>query len=72
MRLYDISQLAVLEAGKLVGIVDESDLLLAVQHGGANFDRPVREVMSSHIRTIDRRAEIKELLPIFDAGWWRW
>ena len=68
MRLYDVSQLAVLESGKLAGIVDESDLLLAVQHGGANFDRPVREVMSSNIRTIDRRAEIKELLPIFDAG----
>jgi cystathionine beta-synthase len=68
MRLYDVSQLAVLDGGKLVGIVDESDLLLAVQKGGPNFDRPVREVMSGNIRSIDRRAAMEELLPIFDAG----
>ena len=31
MKLYDISQLPVLDAnGKVVGIVDESDILLAV------------------------------------------
>ena len=30
MRLYDVSQLPVLDGGKIVGILDESDLLLAV------------------------------------------
>ena len=29
MRLYDVSQLPVLEGAKIVGILDESDLLLA-------------------------------------------
>ena len=28
MKLYDVSQLPVLENGKIVGILDESDLLL--------------------------------------------
>ncbi len=68
MRLYDVSQLAVVDKQRLIGIVDESDLLLAVQHGGANFDGLVRDVMSKNIRTVDHRAKIDELFPIFDAG----
>jgi cystathionine beta-synthase len=72
MRLYDVSQLAVLEADRLVGIVDESDLLLAAyrQRGeqpGA-FDRPVRDVMSRNVQTVSRTARIDDLMPIFDAG----
>jgi cystathionine beta-synthase len=36
MRLYDISQLPVLENGKVVGIIDEWDLL---RHIGGDGDR---------------------------------
>jgi len=31
MKLYDISQIPVLENGKVIGIVDEWDLLIATQ-----------------------------------------
>jgi cystathionine beta-synthase len=68
MRLYDVSQLAVLDGEKLAGIVDEGDLLLAVQRSDDAFDRPVREVMTSNVKTVDRRATIDQLMPIFEAG----
>jgi hypothetical protein len=68
MRLYDVSQLAVVDGEKLVGIVDEGDLLLAVRRGESAFDRPVREVMTANVRTIDRRAPLDELMSILDSG----
>jgi cystathionine beta-synthase len=75
MRLYDVSQLPVLdETGRLAGIVDESDLLFAAHHGNnpgdhvTAFDRPVREVMTTRVKTVDHRADIDDLFPIFDEG----
>jgi cystathionine beta-synthase len=68
MRLYDVSQLAVMDGDKLVGIVDEGDLLLAVRRDDAAFDGPVRNVMSANVKTIDHRAGFEELTAILDAG----
>ena len=68
MRLYDVSQLAVVEGDGLAGIVDESDLLLAAQADPAAFERPVRDVMSRNVQAVDYRAGIQELGPLFDAG----
>jgi cystathionine beta-synthase len=69
MRIYDVSQLPVMENGRLTGIVDESDLLLAAHRGGGDaFDRRVRDVMSSNVQTIDHRAPIEDLFPILDSG----
>ena len=68
MRMFDVSQLPVLEDGHLAGIVDESDLLLAVHRDRGAFERPLREVMTTKVRTLDHRASIDDLMPIFDAG----
>lgn len=65
MKLYDISQLPVIEHGKVAGILDESDLLLAVADDIARFTRPVREAMTTKLETIDARAGLAKLLPIF-------
>ena len=32
------------------------------------FESPVRQVMTTKVRTVDRRASIDDLMPIFDAG----
>ncbi|MDU7250646.1 MAG: CBS domain-containing protein, partial [Klebsiella pneumoniae] len=49
MRLYDISQLPVLEDGRVVGIVDEWDLIRHVQGDRQRFSLPVSEAMSRHV-----------------------
>ncbi|MDP7008628.1 MAG: cystathionine beta-synthase [Phycisphaerales bacterium] len=66
MRLYDISQLAVLdEAGSVVGIIDESDLLLAVHKDPANFRSPCSEFMTKELDTLAAHNTIDDLLPLF-------
>ena len=68
MRLYDVSQLPVLEGGEIVGIVDESDLLIAAQRDTALFRNPVREFMSTKLITVDAKAPLESLMPLFDQG----
>ncbi|QIU90493.1 pyridoxal-phosphate dependent enzyme [Yokenella regensburgei] len=68
MRLYDISQLPVLEASRVVGIVDEWDLLSHVQGDSQRFGLPVREAMTREVETLDKTAPESALKPIFDRG----
>ena len=66
MRLYDISQMAVLDGnGKVVGILDESDILLAVVKDTKNFTKPVREFMTTELSTISADSPIDDLMPLF-------
>ena len=69
MRTADVSQLPVLENDKIVGLVDESDMLDALltdPTGSANvFNRHVGDVMVSRIETISANAPIAELPPLF-------
>jgi cystathionine beta-synthase len=68
MRLYDVSQLPVLEGGEIVGLIDESDLLLAAERDAALFRNPVREFMSTKLVTVDAHASLESLFPLFDQG----
>ena len=73
MRSSDISQLAVMEGGKLAGIIDESDILsaTAADHGAErdrSFAQPVRTAMTSHVRTLPADAPMSALKPIFDRN----
>jgi cystathionine beta-synthase len=66
MKLYDVSQLPVLEGDRVVGLVDESDLLLAVIENPARFDEPVGAAMTANIETIAADAPIAALRRVFD------
>jgi cystathionine beta-synthase len=66
MKLYDVSQLPVISEGKLVGIVDESDLLLAVAASPLRFNDRVGDAMVTELTEIDVAAPVEDLMPIFD------
>ncbi|KFG69949.1 cystathionine beta-synthase [Microvirga sp. BSC39] len=72
MRSSDVSQLPVIDDGRVVGLIDESDVLDAlVANEGAPqsvFDKPVRDVMVTRLQTIAADAPVRELLPLFAAG----
>jgi cystathionine beta-synthase len=68
MKLYDVSQLPVLKDGKIVGIVDEEDILLRVAENPGYFRRPVSEAMESHLVTVPPDATIEQLMDIFKRG----
>ena len=68
MKLYDVSQLPVIENEDLVGIIDESDLLLAVYDKQQQFSNPVSAAMTSELELVQVDAPLATLLPVFDAG----
>ena len=65
MKLYDISQIPVLEGDKVVGIIDESDILWAVHHDHETFTDKVVTAMTAEIETVPVKAGINDLVPIF-------
>jgi cystathionine beta-synthase len=65
MRLFDISQIPVMEGERLAGIIDESDLVLHVQGNPARFNDPVSTAMVTSLETVESDAPVSALLPIF-------
>ena len=68
MKLYDVSQLPVMDGDQIVGIVDESDVLLHVYGDEKRFRDPVSTAMVSKLDVLDVTAPIESLLPVFDRG----
>ncbi len=68
MRMADVSQVPVVEKGRCVGVLDESDLLLAIHGDAARFDSPVRLAMTSRLETISADAGIEAVYNILDRG----
>jgi len=68
MKLYDVSQLPVLKDGRIVGIVDEEDILAEVYDNPEHFNEPVAEAMESHLVTVPPSASVAELMDIFNRG----
>jgi len=78
MKLYDVSQVAIVESlpdpdktgkrrSKAIGIIDESDVLLALLNEDTLLDRPVSEFMTKRLETIAHDSPIESLVPIFRA-----
>ena len=65
---HGISQLPVLDQGKLAGIITESDLLHALVSGRVTADTIVAEVMVRKVSTVAMHASSSELPSIFERG----
>jgi len=68
MRAADISQLPVLHEGRLIGLLDESDVLLRVQGDSARFRDPVRSAMSERVETLAPTADVTALISTLKQG----
>ncbi len=69
MKLYDISQLPVLdEAGRVIGIIDEEDILFPLMDQSSDFSACVGDIMTKRLETIARDQPIAALKPIFQKG----
>jgi cystathionine beta-synthase len=68
MRMYSVSQMAVLdERDRVLGIIDESDILLALYRDRGALQRPVSEFMTSNLETVPPTTRPEDLIPIFRA-----
>ena len=68
MREAGISQLPVMDGERIVGILDESDVLLHVYGDEARFADPARAAMVQRLDKVAVHAPIEALLPVFDRG----
>ncbi len=68
MRASDVSQLPVLKDDKLVGIVDEEDLLLNVYSDEKLFSEEIGSIMVSKLDTLDVHANEKDLYKTLSEG----
>jgi cystathionine beta-synthase len=68
MRVADVSQVPVVDNGRAVGILDESDLLLAVHNNAAAFREPVGIAMTSRLETLAPQATLDDVLAVLDKG----
>jgi len=66
MKMYDVSQLPVMESDKLIGLIAETDILLSVLGNPEGFTIRVVQAMARKLVTIDVKSPIESLLPIFE------
>jgi cystathionine beta-synthase len=69
MKLYDISQIPVLEGERVIGLIDEWDLLSAVQEDPAKFRLPVRSAMTQRLETVGLDTPLSDLIDTFKKGY---
>ncbi len=72
MRTADVSQLPVVEDSKVVGILDESDILAfvegAARHRAARFREPVEKAMTRKLNTLQIGQSLDALPPLFERN----
>ena len=69
MKLYDVSQLPVIENRNIVGFIDESDILLAVAHSNDRFNNAVNTAMVTELAVVEVNDPIDKLMPIFNKDY---
>ncbi len=72
MRGADVSQLPVVQRNRIVGILDESDILAYVEGDAARralrFKDPVKAAMTANLHTVQVRDRMEVLPPIFERN----
>ncbi len=68
MKLYDVSQLPVLDGEHIVGIIDEEDILIRIFDHEQRFREPVASAMTSKLDTVAPTASLAAVLEIFKKG----
>ena len=68
MKLYDVSQLPVIDGENLVGILDESDVLMHVHAEEKRFNDAVSTAMMTHLNKLQVGESMQALIPVFERG----
>lgn len=69
MKMYDVSQLPVMVKEKLSGIINETDILLAITGNPDGFQIKVAQAMVKDLHTVDVNTAPESLLEAFAEGY---
>jgi cystathionine beta-synthase len=67
-KVHDVSQIPVLDGEKIVGLIDEYDMLMAVSRGESHFRDPVSKHMETVLETLEPTRSLDDVLKILDRG----
>ncbi len=65
MRMFDVSQIPVMQEGNIVGLIDESDILLGIYEDKDSFQMKVGEVMVTELELLPPSARIDAVVQLF-------
>ena len=68
MKLHDVSQVPVLDGDRIVGLVDESDVLYGIFGKRTRFDAGVKEVMNTHLTKLKPSDGLNAVMEVFKKG----
>ena len=68
MKLYDISQIPVVEGERVIGLLDEWDLLMAVQDDPDQFHLLVADAMTQNLESVALNTPLASLIDTFNKG----
>lgn len=68
MKTFDVSQVPVIMGDEIVGLIDETDILLAVVGNPSGFTIKAGNLMNDKLIKIKVHQPITDLLPIFERG----
>src|SRR5436305_6609478 len=69
MRSAEVSQVPVVDdSGKVVGLLDESDVRVKVHQDPERFNHAVHTAMTDNLETLSPAAKMKDLLEVFERG----
>jgi cystathionine beta-synthase len=68
MKMYDVSQVPVMEKAQIIGLMSEANVLLAVTGNPKGFSIRVGVVMSDKPTTLEVTQPITDLLPVFEKN----
>lgn len=68
MKMFDVSQVPVLQDDEIIGLIDEADVLITVMGNPGGFAATAGQVMNDKLVTIEVGRPITDLLPIFEKG----
>lgn len=68
MKMYDVSQVPVIDKDRIVGLVDETDVLMAVAGNAKGFGIATGAVMRDKLVTVEVGQPVIDLLPIFERA----
>ena len=57
-----------IDGDDIVGIIDESDVMMYVYDDNSKFEDPVKSAMTTNLEFMSVTSPLAKLLPIFDQG----
>jgi len=65
MRMFDVSQIPVIDNDKVVGLIDESDILLGIYNNEKSFQQQVSSIMVTDLEIVPPSANIDSIIHLF-------